>query len=64
MINIKTPIGIVQIINGKAMATNRIGECKNGQLISTPDLSDAEIERAGITGKVNKANELANRLYK
>lgn len=48
--------------NGMAHATWRIGEAK-GRLISTSELSDKEIEQAGLTGKVNKASSEANRLY-
>jgi len=60
---ISTPIGDVYIApDGRAMATWRIGECK-GRVIATPDLSDAEIEQAGLTGKVLPGTPDANRIY-
>jgi len=62
--HIDTPIGKVYIgPNGRAMATWRIGECKGGRLVSTPDLSDGEIQQAGLTGKVLSATADANRIY-
>lgn len=45
------------------MACDRIGQRVNGVLVSTPDLSDTEIERLGLSGKVLPGTPDANRLY-
>ena len=60
---IDTPLGRVYMgPDGRAMATWRIGECR-GRMVSTVDLSDAEIEAAGLTGRVLPGTDDANRLY-
>jgi hypothetical protein len=62
---IDTPIGRVYVApNGCAMATWRIGEFSKGVCTATPDLSNAEIDRAGLAGRVSPCiNQEAERLY-
>ena len=60
----KTPIGQIYISpGGDAFATWRIGEMRNGVCISDPLLTDDEIERAGLTGKVNKSRNSVGKRY-
>lgn len=59
-----TPIGKVWVsYSGCAHATDRIGSSQCGLLIATPELSDIEIEKAGLTGQVRPASDDANILH-
>ena len=60
---VSTPIGIVYVApNRVAHATTRIGERRDGVLIATAELSDREVAAAGLTGRVARATDAANRL--
>ena len=49
--------------NRRAMNGARIGRLEGGVCVSTPDLSDAEIEACGLTGLVLLGTPDANRMY-
>lgn len=61
---LRTLIGDVYVSpNGIAHRMDRIGERRGGVVVSTSEMSDAEIKKAGLTGKVQPARADANRLY-
>jgi len=61
---IETPIGSVYVTpGGQALLMSRTGELRDGAVFSCPEMSDREIDKAGLTGIVNIASELANSLY-
>lgn len=49
--------------DGTAHDMRRLGERRNGVLISTAEMSDSEIRGAGLEGRVRQASVDANRLY-
>jgi hypothetical protein len=63
VIAISVQIGHVYIApDGTPCDTRRIGERRDGVLVSTPVLSDREIDELGLTG-VKRGDKDANRLY-